>query len=226
MSQPILRWIGRAALALPFLLLCYGLAAAGLSRIAINRDFQEDLTGIPVAIVDNGVHVDIITSVAAVGHDWRRILPVGNIPEGTEWLGFGWGAKEFYLSTPTWADLKPWNAAKALFGIGGTTMRVHFREQLLEAPNVTVIRISVTQFRMLAETITASMALGDARRGVRIDHPGYGRDLFLEAHGRYSPILTCNEWASRALAKAGIGTAFWSPLPNGVAPLALSASGG
>jgi len=45
---------------------------------------------------------------------------------------------------------------------------------------------------------------------------GYGGDVFLEGEGRYSPILTYNEWASRIFAAAGVMTALWSPFPNGV----------
>lgn len=219
----VLRAIGLSILALVVLFACYGIAAAVLSRIAINRDFQEDPFGIPIAIIDNGVHVDIVMPLASAGHDWRLALPKGGIPPGTEWLGFGWGAKEFYLNTPTWADVNPVSAMKALLGIGGTTVRVHFRPQLFAAPNVTLFRVSETQYLSLTETIEASIKRDDVGRGIAIAHPGYGSDLFLEAPGRYSPILTCNEWASRALANAGIGTAFWSPLPNGVPPLALAA---
>jgi uncharacterized protein (TIGR02117 family) len=95
---------------------------------------------------------------------------------------------------------------------------VQFREILLEAPNVTVIRLDPVRFNLLREAITTAMVLGEDGRAAPIQHAGYGDDLFLEAHGRYSPILTCNEWASRVLAKAGVRTAYWSPFPNGVTP--------
>lgn len=195
---------------------CYGIAAVTLSRIPINTDFLEDPAGIPIAVVDNGVHVDILTPVFVAGHDWRRVLPEGGVPPVAVWLGFGWGSRDFYLNTPTWADFSLWSGAKALAGVGGTTVRVHSRKVLLKAPNVTVLRLAPDQYMRLVAAIEASMALDVGGKAIAIPAPGYGDDVFLEGEGRYSPFLTCNEWASRMLAAAGIRTAFWSPFPNGV----------
>src|SRR5690606_26188651 len=33
---------------------------------------------------------------------------------GVEWLVFGWGGRAFYLETPTWGDLRPGPAVRAL----------------------------------------------------------------------------------------------------------------
>ncbi len=213
-----LRTVGLSLLGLFVVLVAYGIAATALSRMPMNANFQEQPGGIPVAIIDNGVHVDILTPVAGLDHDWRRVLPEGAVPDNVTWLGFGWGSRDFYLNTPTWEDFSIWNGAKALAGIGGTTVRVQFREILLEASNVTVIRLDPVRFALLREAITAAMVLNADGRAAAILHPGYGDDLFLEAHGRYSPLLTCNEWASRVLAKAGVRTAYWAPFPNGVIP--------
>lgn len=213
-----LRGVGFSFLRLFILLVSYAIAGTAVSRIPLNANFQEGLAGVPVAIIDNGVHVDILTPVIGLDHDWRRVLPKGTVPDNAQWLGFGWGSKDFYLNTPTWDDFSLWNGAKAVAGIGGTTVHVHFRETLLEAPNVTVVRLDAVRFALLREAIIDAMALNDAGRAEPIAHPGYGADLFVEAHGRYSLILTCNEWASRVLAKAGVRTAYWSPFPNSVIP--------
>lgn len=198
--------------------LLYGLSAVGLGRIAVNGDFRETPDGVPVAIVDNGVHVDLVTPTVAAGHDWRAVLPEGAVGPTVAWLGFGWGAREFYLNTPTWADLKASSAVKALLGVGGVTVRVHLREVLYERPNVTVVRVSGAQYARLTAAIAETMRLDESGRAAPLPDPGYGRDVFLEAKGRYSPIVTCNEWASRVLAAAGVKTAVWAPFPFGVAP--------
>ena len=124
----------------------YGIAATALSRMLMNANLQELPGVIPVAIVDNGVHVDFLILIAGLDHDWRRVLPVGAVPDNVEWLGFGWGSLDFYLNTPTWYNFSIWNGVKALAGIGRTTVRVQFREILREAPNVTVIRLDPVHF--------------------------------------------------------------------------------
>lgn len=213
-----LRLFARAGLAAVLVLVAYGAAALVLSHVPINRDFATTQDGVPVAVVDNGVHVDIVTPVSVPGvHDWRRVLPAGAVAAETQWLGFGWGAREFYMNTPTWAELDPWLGLKALFGVGGTTVRLHFLEALYERPGVTLFHLDEARYARLVTALAESMETGADGRAEALPGPGFGRDLFLAATGRYSPILTCNEWASRMLAAAGVRTAVWSPFPNGVA---------
>jgi hypothetical protein len=46
---------------------------------------------------------------------------------------------------------------------------------------------------------------------------GYGPDdIFYEANGGYSFILTCNEWTGRALRQAGVRTGLWTPLNQSI----------
>jgi len=209
-------WLLRSIGGLAALFAVYGLAALALGRVPVNEDFQETPGRVPIAIIDNGVHVDIVMPLAWYGHDWRDVLPTGAAPPSAVWAGFGWGAAEFYRNTPTWADFDPWIALKAIAGIGGTTVRVHFREALYETPGVTLLHISDDQARRLAFAIAASLPLGSDGRAQPLPGPRFGQDLFLAAHGRYGPILTCNEWASRALATAGLPTSLWTPFPWGV----------
>ena len=41
-------------------------------------------------------------------------------------------------------------------------------------------------------------------------------DMFYEANGGYSFVLTCNEWTGRALRHAGIRTGLWTPLEQSI----------
>ena len=43
-------------------------------------------------------------------------------------------------------------------------------------------------------------------------HPVYGKALFFPARGSYTLLFTCNNWTSRGLKQAGIGTHLWTPL--------------
>ena len=173
--------------------------------------------GVPVAVADNGVHVDIVVPTVFDDVDWRAVLPSGATVAERTWVGFGWGAREFYMNTPTWADLRFWPALKALLGVGGSTVRVHGRDRPPVGGHVKWLEVGIEEYRAIAAGIRAAMRLDTAGRAVAIRAAGFGGDAFLEARGRYSPILTCNEWASRVLARAGVRTAFWSPFPNGVA---------
>jgi uncharacterized protein (TIGR02117 family) len=192
------------ALALPALFL---LAAAIGAIIPENARAREPAGGITIHIDSSQVHSWLILPVAAAGHDWRHRLPP--FPDGRPagpFLSLGWGEREFFLATPTWADLDPALAFRAL--VAGHRTLIHLDR--LDAPAGRPIRLSDAQYRRLVAHLEAAIAPGAPLAGYGAD------DLFLPAHGRYSPWQTCNQWTRDALAAAGVRVGRWTPLPQGL----------
>src|SRR5690348_11227867 len=102
------KWVGRlltAALAVPAL---YLVAALIGSLIPVNRNWTEAGQGTTVYIADNGIHADVVMPVQAVGLDWERVVPRGDMAAAeptTRWIAFGSGEQRVYLETPTWWDI-------------------------------------------------------------------------------------------------------------------------
>ena len=195
----------------------YAAAAFGLAELPINRDFRPEPAGIPVGLTSNGVHANLVLPIVTERIDWTTVFPPDQFP-AYPWraaaISFGWGSREFYLNTPTWAELDPGTAASAVLGFGGAAMQVAYWPPWPPGEDYVETRVSPAAYDALVRHILATLAMDAEGRPRRIAGSGYhGNDGFYEARGRYSPFVTCNEWVRRGLADAGIRTALWSPFP-------------
>lgn len=196
----------------------YFAAAWGLSRIAVNDDFVPAVDGVPIGVSSNGIHANLHLPVRTAEIDWTEWFPPSQFPQAPAWaetISFGWGNRDFYLNTPRWADFDPWVGLKAIIGIGGTALHVAYWPPLREDAAYAVTMVSPEAYRRLVEHILETIAPDAGGRPQQIAGYSYlGNDGFYEAHGRYSPFRTCNEWVREALADAGVRTGVWSPLPE------------
>jgi hypothetical protein len=62
--------------------------------------------GIAIYACDNGIHTDLVLPIAAAGIDWRQLLrpPMDAGTMAPSHVSIGWGSRDFYINTPTWAD--------------------------------------------------------------------------------------------------------------------------
>ncbi|MDP6707300.1 MAG: TIGR02117 family protein [Alphaproteobacteria bacterium] len=215
------RWLGWLALALGLPPVLYVAAALVLSRIPVNADFVPVEIGVQIGVIDNGAHTDLILPVDAAGIDWRRRFPptafpgLRNASWASRYLSIGWGHREFYLTTPTWAETRPWTALKAILGLGGTVLRVSYWPSRPGGRGVVWVGISEAAYLRLAAYVEGSLTRDGAGRAIAVMGAGYrSNDAFFLAEGRFGPFNTCNEWSRQALAQAGVRTALWSPLPG------------
>jgi len=221
------RRVGRSilvVLAVPLgIVAIYFIAVLTLSRIPVNADFQSVPGGIPVIVVDNGIHVDLILPVVAGGFDWRTIFAPAATRIGPELgtvathIGIGWGHRDFYLNTPTWADMTATTVMRAILGLGGTVMHASYGPAWFEPDSSVFVYLPEADYRHLVKGIVATTVL-DAKGGaVPLEAPGYGdNDAFFEAKGRYNALYTCNNWAASVLSAAGVRTPLWGPFSDGV----------
>jgi uncharacterized protein (TIGR02117 family) len=192
----------------------YLIVAAIASRIPANDDWREPDGGITIYVQTNGVHTGVVVPANAAGVDWSKRIHPGDAPGWSttpRWLAFGWGDRDFYLNTPTWAEFSLLRGLKAVTGQGSTLVHVDLLEDVRPRETVRPLRITPEQYHRLAAFIDATFA--DRREVIR----GYGpSDVFYGARGHYSAFRTCNVWTSEALRAAGIRTAQWSPFDDGV----------
>jgi uncharacterized protein (TIGR02117 family) len=213
MRSPI-RWIARGLGLVAGLLVLYALAALVLGLVPRNPDFVEPADGVEIHVRTNGVHADLVLPTRWDGIDWSAEFPVRDMSRlvaPASWIAFGWGDRGFMLTTPTWADLRPGTAIIALSGLGRGAMHVEYVDSP-GAYDARHVRLSAEQYRRLAAFIRDSFVRDAGGAVRRIDAPGYfGTDAFYEAKPTYTFWYTCNEWTRRALAAAGVTTAWWAP---------------
>ena len=103
-------------LAIPLAALAvYTVAAFGALLLAPEANQPDE--GVTVYACDNGVHTDLVVPATAPGADWRGVFTADAFTGPTELfdhLSIGWGSRDFYISTPTWADVDVATAVKSV----------------------------------------------------------------------------------------------------------------
>lgn len=214
------RLLKRALVLVAALPLLYLAAALLGGVIPANRGWQQPATGVTLYLRTNGVHTWIMVPAANDRMDWRPLFPAGHIRDPRHargWLAIGFGQREFYLTTPTWADLRPGTALRAATGFGGSLIHVeHEAEPAVDRDHARLV-VTTAQYDRLVAFIAASMPRGADGAPIPLLGRGFGDgDIFYEASGRYDALRTCNEWTGAALRAAGVRVGIWTPAAQGI----------
>lgn len=202
--------------------LAYFAMALFLGLVPANVAFnQAGPDGVTIYILSNGIHTWIVMPKVNGDMDWRPLAPPEHLRD-PRWgngdsVAIGYGNRDFYLNTPTWADLTLRRAVGAFFGGGPTLLHVVHLDHPAPDADQRPIRISHDQYRRLAGFIQDRFRRDAAGRSIPVLGRGYdANDMFYEANGGYSFVLTCNEWTGRALRAAGVRTGLWTPLNQSI----------
>ncbi len=201
-------------------LLTYTLCAFLLPKISVNSDVSEEGKTIPVYILSNGIHTDIVLPVKNNLFDWSQKVKFENTiakDSTAQLVAFGWGDKGFYLETPTWNDLKLSTALKAATGFSTSAIHATFYKSLKENNNCKKIIVSEAEYQKLIDYINDSFQL-DSDNYMKIEtNAVYGKnDAFYEAKGSYSLFHTCNTWTNNALKASNQKAALWTATDTGI----------
>lgn len=125
------------------------------------------------------------------------------------WLLVGWGAREFYTSAGSYADV-PLRAV--LRGIAGDASVIRLEAwgdfPLADFPEITRLRLTASGYEALLARIETEL-------GPPLPVPGLtGGDAFFAARSPFSALRTCNTWAGEALREAGMPLGAWTPTPQ------------
>ena len=197
------------------------IAALVLGSIPANVAWHEPDKGITLYIRTNGVHTWIVMPKVNAIMDWRPYAPPEHLRDPRygrgDHVAIGYGNRDFYLNTPTWADLNMRTAFYALFGGGPTLLHVEHDYRPRPDDWQRPLRVTPEQYRRLVGFIRARFKLDAQGHVIPLLGRGYGDwDMFYEANGGYSFVLTCNEWTGRALRESGIRTGLWTPLSQSI----------
>lgn len=216
--RKVLRWSWRLLRWLMLACLAY-LVAAGLGTLIPLAGEGKRQAGIEIFVSSNGVHADLCLPLRQSNLDWTQHFAIAEDFPGMdlEYLCFGWGDLDFFVNTPTWADLSLGTALHSALWPSRAAMHV---TPWTHAPAITTrcrsLLLNEDQYQRLCQHILDHLPLNEQGRARKIA-PGYGAgDAFYEASGRYHLFRTCNEWTSEGLAAAGIQTALWAPFAQSV----------
>ncbi|MET3477930.1 TIGR02117 family protein [Variovorax atrisoli] len=163
-------------------------------------------------VLSNGVHTDYVFPIRSATVDWLQIFPLKDFrapPPDAEFIAIGWGDREFYLNTPTWADLTASRALAALAGGNRALLHVSYLRRGQLGQGAFALPLTQAQYAHLAAYVRAALPSGRATpiAGAHYDN----QDAFYEAEGGYNLFETCNTWTGRGLRQAGVTASRWTP---------------
>lgn len=220
MLKKSFKLLGWTLLGIFSFLVLYVVSVYLISKITVNSnaDLIKEQKTIPIYILSNGVHTDIVVPIKNEIKDWRNEIQFSQTKSKDSvmnFIAFGWGDKGFYLDTPEWSDLKASTALKAAFGISSSAMHTTFFKALKEGDDCKRILISKENYQKLVKYISDSF--NDPIHPEWIQGHSYGRkDAFYEAKGSYSLFYTCNTWANNALKAANQKASLWTVYDKGI----------
>jgi uncharacterized protein (TIGR02117 family) len=198
----------------------YLVVVTSLSYISVNDELEKKYDKIPIYILTNGVHTDIVLPIKNEQYNWSNQLKFQHTKSKDltcKYVALGWGDKGFYLETPTWADLKASTALKATTGLSSSAMHVTFYKKMNESKTCKKIVISSENYKKLIAFISKSFQTKSGEFLKIETNSVYGNhDVFYEATGSYSLFYTCNSWANQALKSANQKAALWTISDSGI----------
>lgn len=201
------------------ILIIYLLSALILSLISVNSDFRESKENTYfIYLVSNGVHIDLILPAYDSVTNWKETIPFEDkITPYVNYIGFGWGNKEFYMNAPKWSDLNARITMNALFLKGGSALHVTPYHSIIEHENIIRINMSKKEYINLNQYIRESFITNKMDAFIPIEGLNYGdHDIFFEAKRKYHLFNTCNTWTNRGLKKSGLKACLWTPFDKGI----------
>lgn len=220
MLKKTFKFLGWTLLGIFSFLVLYVISVYFISKITVNSNANliKQQRTVPIYILSNGVHTDIVVPVKNEIKDWRSQIQFNQTKSKDSlmnFIAFGWGDKGFYLETPQWSDLKASTALKAAFGVSSSAMHTTFFKELKEGEDCKRILVSKEDYQKLVSYISESFS--DPVQPQWIEGQSYGRkDAFYEAKGSYSLFYTCNTWANNALKAANQKASLWTVYDKGI----------
>ena len=160
-----------------------------------------------VYLLPGPIHTDLILPMTPEAREIFAFLSEDGIPS-REWLIVGWGAREFYTTTGSYADLETVAIWSAMMG-DTSVMRVHPIGSFEVPDDMTALDLSPAQFSALLNEVRTGF---DGAVPNRLPVPGLtGGDHFYAGTGRFNLFRTCNVWVGEVLRGANIRAGLWTP---------------
>ncbi len=175
---------------------------------------------IKVCVSNTGIHSNIIVPTENPVFDWHQYLSIDDIGIDSlpnyNYLSFGWGDRDFYMSTPSLANLKLSTTFKALFLRNPSVLYVQGYQIIPNYFEVKCIKINQNDYLQLINFIKSSFQLDANGKQIRLGNGHTDNAGFYASKGSYSILRNCNSWTAEGLRKADINTPLWSGLSSAI----------
>lgn len=160
-----------------------------------------------VCVTRTDIHTNLVVPVQTDAFNWRTALP--EPLTRSQYIGFGWGERNWYMNPPTrLEDIVP-RGFQALFFPNLAALRVQAHDRLPDHDEVKCVGVERSQYLALMQFIKQSFQKTEQGQLIQRSDPATGT-AFYEATGRYSILRNSNHWTAEGLEIAGINTPLWA----------------
>jgi uncharacterized protein (TIGR02117 family) len=176
-----------------------------------------------VYVSSDGFHTNFFVPVETPVFNWRTQFDLDQVAlrpsRDYRYLQFGWGDRIFYIETPSWDQVRPSNALRALFyWQNESALFLKGYPALPQSPNeqMQCVKLSADDYLALMRFMQNTFELGDRGQPQRLASGQDQASGFFAANGHYSILNTCNTWTANGLRAANVNTPVWSGLARPV----------
>ena len=214
-----MRWLLRG-LTFLFLLPLLFVAVAYLAAIVPGKHADlEPGTENLIGLVRGPLHYDFLIPLNPKTRSHFAFAEKAGVPVSlpqAEWLVVGWGAREFYTTAGTFADITAHSVISAVTG-DTAVMHLDVAGDVSGIASVRYLTLSDAQFDGLLAAIDAGFQHDQTGAPQPIPDRFSQHDAFFTGNGRFSLFHTCNAWVGETLRAAGVPLGLWTPLPQTLA---------
>ncbi|PPS43547.1 DUF2459 domain-containing protein [Chroococcidiopsis sp. TS-821] len=185
-------------------------------RLGISAQANE----VTICVNQVGIHTNIIVPVKNELHNWQQFLnlkEIGTDPLGNyQYLGFGWGDRDFYPRNPSEIQEIVPLGIQALFFSRGSVMRVQGYPEIPQHHDIHCVGVNTSNYLNTVQFIQNSFELTPQGQTILFVRSEESEASYYEARGHYSILRNSNNWTAEGLRQANINTPLWAGIPQAV----------
>ncbi|MES1023525.1 DUF2459 domain-containing protein [Gloeocapsa sp. BRSZ] len=167
-----------------------------------------------------GIHTNIIVPVRNNVYNWQQFVnlkEIGKQPSGNyQYLGFGWGDRDFYPTNPNQIQEIVPLGIQALFFSRGSLMRVEGYPEIPQSHDIHCLGVNTSNYLNTVHFIQNSFELTPQGQTILFVRSDESDASYYEAKGHYSILRNSNNWTAEGLRQANINTPLWAGIPQAV----------
>ena len=187
--------------------------------VPISAKETQDEKNIPIFVISNGFHTDLIIPLQNPHFDWLSKMDTTGFEQyqNYKYLALGWGDKGFFMESFNNQFPSLATTLNAAFIPSESLMHLAFYQNSILENECTIKRyMSEDDLKNLITFVEKSFQLNKNKKFIFYSK-GYGYDdFFFKANGYYHLFNTCNQWTNEGLAEANQPASLWSPFAQGI----------
>lgn len=162
-----------------------------------------------------GIHTNIVVPVANSAYRWQEYLTLPLTDE--QYLGFGWGERDWYLNPPPDHSLSYYlRGVRSLLLLNRAALRVQRHDQFPSQYEIRCAGVERSEYLALMDYIQRSFQRTAAGKPIQVREDLDAGTAFYQATGRYFFLHNSNHWTADGLSKAGIDMPLWAGFSEAV----------